>query len=130
MPEAEDVDELIAIINMEECYRRRTVRGRDLNDWHLQLEAWRRIGNFEAMLQLLGEIIVATEQLEQYDDREPQPYWHEQKAKLHRKRHEYQEEAAVLALWLAHWPLERDRFDQARERIVARLAELHREALV
>lgn len=112
-----DAERAIAVINMEECYRRRMVRGKDLNEWHDQLNIWVKEGNLPAARALLHEIIEVTETLVQYDQREPQPYWHEKLAKLHRREGDRWAEAAVLCRWLAAWPEDRRRFDSARERI-------------
>lgn len=125
-----DAERAIAVINMEECYRRRLVRGRDLNDWHEQLDAWVKAGNLAAARELLYEIIEATEQLVQYDQREPQPYWHEKLAKLHRRDGDRWAEQSVLCRWLAAWPEDRRRFDNARERIQKLVLESYQQATV
>lgn len=125
-----DAERAIAVINMEECYRRRLVRGRDLNEWHMQLEQWASSGNTAAQRTLLQEIIAVTELLPQYDAREPQPYWHEKLADLHVSAGESWAEAAVLTRWLACWPEERRRFDSARERFLQRLRESYAQAAI
>lgn len=98
------VDRLIAVVNMEEAYRRRRVRGKDLNDWHPQLDAWAESGQTVEALRLLGEIMETVENLEQYDPREPQPYWFEVAARIHHRAGRHEEEAAVLRRWLDKWP--------------------------
>ena len=115
------VDDAIAAINMDECYRRRRVRGRDLNDWLVPLKDLRKAGETRAALDLLAEIIAAIETLEQFDPREPQPYWYEEAAKVYRRLKCRQEEADVLNRWLAFWPEQRARHDRARERVRARI---------
>lgn len=124
----EGMDRAIAVINMEECYRRRVVRGQDLNDWHEQLDRWIAAGDLSSARALLYEIIGATETLVQYDQREPQPYWHEKLAKLHRRDGDRWAESAVLCRWLAAWPADRQRFDSARQRIRKLLDESYQQA--
>lgn len=130
MTQQSDAERAIAVINMEECYRRRLVRGRDLNEWHEQLQLWREAGDVPAQRALLREIIAVTETLEQYDAREPQPYWHEKLADLHADEGAWWSELAVLCRWLAAWPDDRRRFDKARERVRARVDESYAQVAV
>lgn len=125
MPAVNSVEALIGAINMEEAYRRRKVRGRDINDWHPQLDEWVAAGETRKALDLLGEIFEAVESLEQFDAREPQPYWYEMAAKIYRTLRCAPEEAAVLERWLIRWPLDRTRHDRARERFTARAAKAY-----
>lgn len=126
----DDAERAIAVINMEECYRRRLVRGRDLNEWHMQIEQWASAGNVAAQRALLREIIEVTERLVQYDAREPQPYWHEKLADLHESTGERWAEVAVVTRWLACWPEDRRRYDSARARFLRRLQESYAQASV
>lgn len=118
------VDAAIAAINMEECYRRRLVRGRDLNEWHTDLENWILTGQDDTALGFLGEAIAAVETLEQYDDREPQSYWYEKAADIHQERGDHAAASAVLERWMATWPEVRRRRDSTRLRIKTRLVRL------
>ncbi len=93
----------IARINAEECFRLRKVDGRDINDWHTTLAKMRASGDTAGALGLLYKIIAACETLEQYDPREPQPYWYEQAAKLHEKRGELTEAEELVVRWLSFW---------------------------
>jgi tetratricopeptide (TPR) repeat protein len=120
---------LIHAVNMDETYRRRQVRGRDLNDWHPQLDAWWAAGDYTAILDLLGEVITAAETLEQYDDREPEAYWYQQAAKAHTVMGDHAAAVAVLERWFQFWPPERIRFDREPERMERRLAAARRRAI-
>jgi len=111
----------IHAVNMAETYRRRVVRGRDVNDWHLELDEWWAMGDFAAVLDLLREIISAMETVEQYDDREPQSYWYVQCAKAHTAIGDHDAAVAVLERWFRFWPPERIRFDNEPARMRARL---------
>lgn len=122
------VDIAIASINMEECYRRRLVRGRDLSEWHTDLEAWIATGEYEQALEFLGEAIGAVETLEQYDDREPQPYWFQKAADLYEDMGEPENAAKVVDRWLRSWPARRPRRDGMREDMCTRAANLKRVA--
>jgi hypothetical protein len=117
---ATEVEKLIGAINMEECYRRREIRGKDFNDWHGDLERWKAAGQDREILGLLTEIMDACETLEQYDEREPQPYWYEEAAKACRRLSDPTGELAVLQRWLVCWPLDRRRLDKVRERFLTR----------
>lgn len=128
MPAVNSVEALIGSINMEECYRRRQVRGRDLNEWHPQLDEWIAAGETRKALDLLAEIFTAVESLEQYDAREPQPYWYETAAKIYRTLRCDQEEAAVCERWLIRWPESRTRHDKARHRLSTRAASAYARA--
>jgi Asp-tRNA(Asn)/Glu-tRNA(Gln) amidotransferase C subunit len=125
MPAVNSVEALIGSINMEEAYRRRKVRGRDLNEWHPQLDEWIAAGETRKALDLLGEIFESVESLEQFDAREPQPYWYETAAKIYRTLRCSEEEAAVLERWLIRWPPTRTRHDKARERFASRANAAH-----
>lgn len=118
------VERAIASINAEELRRRRTVRGKDLNDLIPVLDSYSAVGMAREFLGLLGEIMAACETLEQFDPREPQPYWYERAAGMHRRLGEHDEELDVLARWLMHWPASRERNDLARDRIKARYADV------
>lgn len=107
---------------MEECYRRRKVRGRDMAEWIPQMDAWVAAGETRLALELLAEIIAACETLEQFDTREPAPFWYESAAKVYRQLGCSHEEATILERWLAHWPESRVRYDKARDRFAARAA--------
>ena len=111
----------IHAVNMGETFRRRVVRGQDFNDWHEQLEQWWVVGDYTAILGLLGEIIAAAETLEQYDDREPQAYWYQQAAKAHTALGDHEAAVAMLERWLQFWPPIRIRFDDEPARMEARL---------
>lgn len=113
---------LVHAVNMGETYRRRMVRGQDFNDWHGQLDAWWAVGDYPAILLLLGEIIVAAESLEQYDDREPQAYWYQQAAKAHMEMGDHQSAVEILARWAQFWPSHRIRLDDEPARMDSRLA--------
>lgn len=128
MPDIGKVEALIGAINMQECYRRRVVRGQDLNEWHQQLDSWKADGHTGPALELLAEIMAAVETIEQYDPREPQPYWYMEAAKLYRKVGSPQEEWEVLQRWLARWPMSRPRHDKARERFIERAGKIIRVA--
>lgn len=118
------VERAIASINAEELRRRRTVRGKDLNDLIPVLDSYSAVGMSREFLGLLGEIMAACETLEQYDPREPQPYWYERAAGMHRRLGQHGEELDVLARWLMYWPASRERTDLARDRIKARYADV------
>ncbi len=102
-----DADRAIAVINMEEAFRRRLVRGRDINEWHPTISEWLAAGRDDDVLTLVAEIIDATMILEQYDPREPQPYWFELAARIHHRRGAHRDEAVILRRWLARWPYSR-----------------------
>ncbi|MGO4382911.1 hypothetical protein AB4Y80_01570 [Specibacter sp. RAF43] len=108
-------------MNTAETYRRRVVRGLDINDWHLELDAWFARGNYWAALDLLAEIMDAVETLEQFDDWEPEAYWYEQAAEAHTRIGEHDKAVAVLERWLQFWPPERIRFDMAPQRMQRKL---------
>lgn len=112
---------IIQEINMAETYRRRLVRGRDFNDWHLQLDEWWITEDYESILSLLSEIIAAAETLEQYDDREPQAYWYQQAAKAHTRLGDYAAAVEILERWFQAWPPPRQRFDNEPARMTDRL---------
>lgn len=119
-----DVDLALARINAEECARRRLVRGKDLNGWLAVLDEMILAKQHDEALDLLGEIMDACETLEQYDPREPHPYWYERAAGLLRKTGQHGREMETLARWLDRWPDSRPRPDFARERIRARLEDV------
>lgn len=110
----------IAAINAEELMRRRVVRGMDLNDNIAVIDNLVAQGLAAEALELLEEIIAVVETLEQYDDREPQPYWYERAAGLHRRLGNHEAELDVLGRWLIAWPPSRLRPDLARDRVRAR----------
>lgn len=114
------VDYAIAAINADELMRRRRVRGRDLNEWIGPLQEMIDAGQDAEALELLEEIMACCETLEQYDPREPQPFWYEKACGLLRRSRRYSEEAQTLTRWLRRWPAERPRADLAQERIQAR----------
>jgi len=122
------VDIAIASINMQELYRRRMVRGRDLNEWFDDLEAWIAAGEYEEALTFLGEAIGTVETLEQFDNREPQPYWFQKAADLYEDSGEPEAAAKVLRRWLESWPPRRERRDGMREVVCTRIAQLSRVA--
>lgn len=114
------VEYAIAAINAEELMRRRMVRGKDLNDWLGPLQEMIDAGQDAEALELLEEIMSCCETLEQFDPREPQPFWYEKACGLLRRSRRYEEEARTLTRWLSRWPAERPRGDLAQERIEAR----------
>lgn len=114
------VDMAIQAINAEELMRRRRVRGLDLNDHIAVIDSLVSEGLVPQALELLEEIIAVVETLEQFDDREPQPYWYERAAGLHRRSGNHEAELDVLGRWLIAWPPARKRADLARDRVRAR----------
>lgn len=114
------VEYAIAAINAEELMRRRQVRGRDLNEWIGPLQELIDTGADAEALALLEEIMDCCETLEQFDPREPQPFWYEKACGLLRRSRRYEEEAGTLTRWLERWPADRVRADLAQERILAR----------
>lgn len=122
------VDLAIASINMEECYRRRLVRGRDLNEWFTQLEVWLESGQYEEALSFLGEAIGAVETLEQFDNREPQSYWYQKAADVYEDMGQPGNAAKVLQRWLASWPAHRQGNNSDRHEVCSRLLHLSRVA--
>lgn len=114
-------DLLIVRINSEELWRLRRVWGLDLGDWHPYLDALIAAGKTQKALDLLAELIIASETLVQYDSREPEPYWYERAAVLYRRLHRLDDEAAILERWLTFWPETRYLPNKSRERIIWRL---------
>lgn len=114
------VDAAIRRINTDELYRLRRVRGRDLNQWHQDLTVWIQGGLPEEALALLGEIITVAETLQQYDSREPQPYWYEKAAKILADQGEHGAAELLLRNWLHLWPETREQSAHRRKRIEAR----------
>lgn len=100
-------DELILAINAEELYRRRTVRGQDINDWHPQIRTWLAEGHLLDALDLLEEILDVVEILEQYDAREPDWYWYSKTASVQEELGDCPGAAATLRRYLQAWPAHR-----------------------
>ena len=118
----ETVDDFIASVNLHELYRRRMVRGADLSQWHAQLEAWLQDGALLEAAEFLLEVLDVVETLEQFDAREPQPYWYLKLADVYEDAGEPGGAAAVLRRWLARWPAEREGHVEYRDQICTRLA--------
>ncbi|MDZ5076794.1 hypothetical protein [Nesterenkonia sp. HG001] len=119
-------DDAIRRINTEELYRRRQVRGRDLNDWHAELRQWEEAGLYEEVLSLLGEITHAVETLAQYDSREPQAYWYLYAARILKLQGEARAAEVLLIRWLDHWPEDRPQYPSHRARVEAAIRALRR----
>ncbi|WP_427017890.1 hypothetical protein ACQCSX_04545 [Pseudarthrobacter sp. P1] len=123
-----EVDRLIMVANSEEMWSRRVVAGWDMERWLLPVDDLTRAKRYPEALDIMADLRAAAASLTQYDTREPDPYWFERTAVVHRRIRNYAAEVAVLEVWLAHWPPDRFRPNQARQRIATRLArakELH-----
>ena len=124
-PLPDRIQRLIEAINMDHLWKLRKLHGKDLAE-HVQdlveMEADKR---FEEMVVLLEQIIDVTHTLEQYDAREPQPYYAQKAATIYNKLKRRQDSIRVLRRWLAAWPTERPTTQvRERENIIARLARL------
>lgn len=113
-------------INDIEQRRRRKVRGRDFNDWHTQLDQWKKDGQHQERLRLLLEIVAAAETLPQYDSREPRYEWTLWAATEYEHLGMPNHAVQLLHRWLHHWPEHRDQYPSHRAKILSRLRRLTR----
>lgn len=113
---------VINAINMEHLYKLRTLRGKDISE-HVQdvinLEAEDR---YAEMLELLEEVIDITHALEQYDQREPQPYYALKACSVYMRLGRRADAIRALERWLGAWPEERaTTHTSQRKKVVTKL---------
>ena len=101
-------DQLIASINAHHLTHLRQVRGRDINDHHTHIHQLQHQGDHPALLDLLGEIIPLTYTLQQYDPREPDPYWTQMAVDTHTYLGDHTAARELWSAWLTHWPTHRE----------------------
>lgn len=119
LPE-DPVEAMIHETNHAETIRRRIVGGHPQEHWYVVIGAMFDHGLDDTALPVLEKLMAAAESLAQYDTREPEPYWFERAAMIHRRHGEYPFEIMVLDRWLGHWPADRWRPNRHRDRILKR----------
>ncbi|PCC37441.1 tetratricopeptide repeat protein [Glutamicibacter sp. BW77] len=106
-PLPDKIQRLIDAINMQHVWALRKLHGKDLGD-HVQvlieLETDKR---YDEMIALLEEITELMHTLEQYDTREPQPYYAEKLASIYIKLGSHDDAIRALRRWLDAWPADR-----------------------
>lgn len=110
---------------MEHLWKLRKLHGKDLADHVQDLVEMETGKRYDDMVVLLEQIIDVTHTLEQYDPREPQPYYAQKAATIYNKLRRRPDAIRVLRRWVEAWPPERPTTQvREREKIIERLVRL------
>lgn len=113
---------VINAINMEHLYKLRTLRGKDISEHVQDIVSLEAEDRYPEMLERLEEVIDITHVLDQYDTREPQPYYALKASAVYMRLGRRADAIRVLERWLAAWPEDRPTTHTSqRKKVVAKL---------